>query len=302
MERIQTNNMKIKIRNKSPKERINLREIRINLECNQNCPFCNTDKNAENVILDTEEIEKTIIGWAKQGIKFLSISGKEPTLHPKLIDFIKLAKKCRYKRIALQTNAVLFKNKKFGQEIKKAGLNNSLVSFHSCKKSNYNKITQSSKFEDAVSGIKNILKLGIETHINIVINSLNYKELPQIIDFIAKNFKGTEAIVFSYVAPVGKANVNKWIIPQISAVVPFLKKAIDKTLSHKLGFEIPSRCGFPICFLPEYCDHFDDLTTIYAWDKKKLKNKIKLVKCQYCRFNQYCSGFWEDYVKIYGFK
>jgi molybdenum cofactor biosynthesis enzyme MoaA len=294
--------MNLGFKNKSNRLKIDLREIRINLECNQNCPFCNTDKNAENVILDIPKTKKTIRIWAKQGTKFLTISGKEPTLHPKLIDFIKLAKKCRYKRIALQTNAILFKNKKFGQEIKKAGLDDAFVSFHSCKRNNYNRITQSLGFEDAVSGIKNILKLGIETRINIVINSLNYKELPQIIDFIAKNFKGIQAIVFSFVAPVSGAKENKWIIPQISSVVPFLRKAIKKVLKYKLRFEIPSRCGFPMCFLPEYYNYFDDITTIYFWDTDKFSDKVKPIWCRECRLRQYCSGFWKDYVKIYGFK
>lgn len=294
--------MNLNFKNKPLKNKINLKEIRINLECNQNCPFCNTDEKAENVILAIEKIEKTIKNWVKRGIKFLSISGKEPTLHPKLCDFIKLAKKYGYKKISLQTNAILFKNKDFGRELKKAGLNSVFISFHSCRKNIYNKITQSKKFDEAIVGIKNILALKIETTINIVINSLNYKELPRLVDFIAKKFKGVENIVFSFVAPVGKAKENKWIIPQISTVVPFLKKAIKKSLRHKIMFEIPSRCGIPICFLPEYSDYFDDLTTIYPWNKNKMADKIKLAKCHYCKFDKYCSGFWQEYVKIYGFK
>ena len=39
---------------------IKIKEIRINLDCNQDCLFCNTDKNAENVILDKESAMKNI--------------------------------------------------------------------------------------------------------------------------------------------------------------------------------------------------------------------------------------------------
>jgi len=283
-------------------QKINLREIRINLDCNQNCLFCNTDERAENVILDSKKIEQSIKKWAKRGVKFLSISGKEPTLHPKLCDFIKLSKECGYKKILLQTNAILFKHKEFGQKLKQAGLNSVFISFHSCRKQTYNTITQSKKFEYAIKGVENILALKIETTINIVINSLNYKELPQLVDFIARNFKGVKNIVFSFVAPVGRARENKWIMPQISAVIPFLRKAIEKTLKYKMTFEIPSRCGIPVCFLPEYWNHFDDLTTIYPWNKDKAKDKVKMPKCTYCKFNKYCSGFWKEYVKIYGFR
>jgi len=294
--------MKLKKKKFCRRNEVDLKEIRINLECNQGCPFCNTDENAENVITDTEKIKKTIKTWAKQGTKFLTISGKEPTLHPELINFIKLAKKCNYETINLQTNAVLLKNKKFCEEIKRAGLDGVFVSFHSCKKNNYNKITRSLKFEEAVLGIKNLLKNNIKVRLNIVINSLNYKEIPQNIDFIAKNFKGIEAVIFSFAAPVGKAKENNWIIPQISAAIPFLRKAVKKALKHKLRFEIPSRCGFPMCFLPEYYNYFDDITTIYSWDKNKFNDKVKPIWCRDCRLRQYCSGFWKDYVKIYGFK
>ncbi|MDD5067658.1 MAG: radical SAM protein [bacterium] len=282
--------------------RINLREIRINLECNQDCPFCNTDEKAENVILDEKSIRKKIKTWSGQGIRYLSITGREPTLYPGIIDLVKWAGECGYRKISLQTNALLFSDKNFGRRLKEAGLNDIFISFHSCREKNYNRITRSRTFRRAVSGIKNILTLKIETTINIVVNSLNYKELPDLADFISRQFKGTGHVTFSFVAPAGKAGKNRWIIPRISLIIPYLTRAIEKTTANGINVRIPSRCGFPVCFLPAYSGLFDDLTTIHPWNKTKMQGKIKTLKCRLCRFNDRCSGFWKDYVRLYGFK
>ncbi len=274
-------------------------EIRINLDCNQNCVFCNTDKNSENFILDNQKIIEKIKEWAKQGVNYIVITGKEPTMHKKLAEFIKTAKECGYKKIELQTNALAFSNNAFLERMQDAGLTHAFVSFHSPRKSIYNKITNSKTFEKAVKGIKNLCSSNIKITVNTVINELNYKKLPELIDYIYKNFS-VEGIVLSFVAPVCNALNHKWIIPRISETVPCIKEAIERCNKYNINCRIPSRCGIPVCFMPSYIEHFDEIKEPTRWANSN--DKIKYEKCNICSFNDSCNGLWQEYVKIHGFK
>lgn len=276
------------------------REIRITLNCNQNCLFCNTDINAENVILDNDNIIKQIEEWTKDGVNYLVITGREPTLHPKLTQFIKIAHELDYKKITIQTNAVRLADRDLIRELKKSGLTEAFVSFHSANEGTYNKITQSNTFGIAVKGIKNLIDEGINTTFNIVINNLNYKELPELIEYIHINFSKVKKITLSFIAPVYKALENKQTIPKITDVVPYVKKAIDKCNSFGIEPIIPLRCGFPVCFMPSYSGYFEGVKEKQFYIDKR--NKIKKQDCSLCKFDKVCDGFWEDYVKVYGFK
>lgn len=275
------------------------REIRINLSCNQNCIFCNTDKNADNFILDDSKIKNQIEAWAKEGVNYLVISGKEPTLHKKIADFIRAAKESNYKKIELQTNAVMFSDKNFARKLRKEGLTHVFVSFHSSDKSLYEKITNSKTFEKAVEGIKNLAEEGVNVSLNIVVNQINYKNLPSTIGYILKNFTDIKMVIISFVAPVCNALDNKWIIPKITDAAPYIEKAINKCDKEGIVCRIPSRCGIPVCFMPDYREHFDEIREGSRWLDGR--NKLKIKKCKSCEFNNSCSGLWEDYSKIYGF-
>lgn len=275
------------------------KELRINLDCNQNCLFCNTDINAENVILNTEQIKQTVISWAKAGVNCLTISGKEPTLHADLREFISVAKNNHYKRIGLQTNALRFADRTYCYNLKRAGLNYLFVSFHSCFAETYNQITRSTTFSRAVEGIKNIMQANIFTVINVVINRYNYKELPEIVIYIIDNFTNAKGIVFSFVAPVCEALKNKEIIPRITTTLPYLKKAIQRARAVDLSVRIPARCGIPMCFLRDFLECFDCLWESSFW--KNPRDKIKMPICVRCKLKGYCDGFWKEYVKLYGF-
>jgi MoaA/NifB/PqqE/SkfB family radical SAM enzyme len=279
---------------------IRMKEIRINLDCNQSCLFCNTDEDAENVITDSECIKKTIRKWRSGGANVLVISGKEPTLDKNLCEYIELAKSVGYKGIELQTNAILLADKEFASKIIKSGLNMAFVSVHAHNEEMSSKITRApGTFSKTVSGIKNLIDGGTGITVNVVINKINYRNAEDVAKFVHANFKGIRGIVFSFVSPTSHAWANHAeIIPKISDAVPYLKKAFDFCLANKISFRVPSRCGIPVCFMPEYREFFDEYVNSSRWlnpvDKKKLD------KCRTCEFESKCNGIWERYIKIHG--
>lgn len=280
-------------------EPVKSKELRINSECNQKCSFCNTDSGAENTITDKLEVEEKIKLWYLEGIRYIIISGKEPTLDENLLGYIKLCKELGYRKIELQTNGIMCSDKKYVKSLKSAGLDSVFVSLHSLDEETSSKITNTHEtFEKTIKGIKELEKLGISVTINFVINSHNYKQLPSFPEFVKERFDAKGGIVFSYVAPLNDALKNPKIIPKLSDVVPLLSKAIKKCEELRANVRIPSRCGIPICQMPKYQEKFDEYQEKGRWEDNGGKEYAE--KCEYCGYKEGCSGIWSKYLERYG--
>jgi MoaA/NifB/PqqE/SkfB family radical SAM enzyme len=264
--------------------------LRINLDCNQNCLFCNTYEKSENIYLKKEEAINMIENSKEDIIVF---SGKEPTLSKNIKEYIKKAKESGFKSIKIQTNAIRFADGKYCNEIAKEGLTDAFVSLHSHVPSVSDRITQSEgSFKKTVEGIKNLLLEGIKVDINIVINALNYEKLKETVEYINNNFHGCR-ITFSFVAPVNNALKNKSIIPKISKVIPYLYKAMDYCVENKIIFSMSARCGIPACMLGGYEKYLQQ-------ERKDTRDKAHAKNCADCKHYGNCSGIWKEYGNIYG--
>ncbi|MBW2979919.1 radical SAM protein [Candidatus Woesearchaeota archaeon] len=280
------------------------KEVRINLECNQRCLFCNTDKDAENVVLDTDSVINKLVEWRKKNVLLLTVSGKEPTLNKNLPHIISKAKKLGYLNVNLQTNAILLKDIEFVKCLVRKGLDSAFVSIHAHNDELSTRITGlKGSLKDTVAGIKNLINEGVAVTINIVINSINYKHLKNIVSFIYSSFttKGTlkiRGIVFSFVSPVCSAWKNKEIIPKFSDVKPFLEKAISFCEAKRISFNLPGRCSVPLCFLGENMIYSAEYYEPEMWVDERDKTKIK--QCTNCVLHNMCSGLWNNYISLYG--
>ena len=272
------------------------REIRINLECNQNCIFCNTDEGADGIVTDREAVLEEIDKMAKEGVNYLIISGKEPTLCKHLEEYISYAKTKGLFKIELQTNAVMCSDSAYAKEIRNKGLTHAFISLHAADEEMSAKITRAPQtFDKTVSGINNLKALGVEITINIVINRFNKGSMSEIVRFISSEF-GRPNIVFSYMSPVAEALKNLDALPKISDVLPDLFSAFERCLAYGINFRMAARCGIPLCMLGDYKVYHDEHIErrfLDTDDKKK-------PDCIDCIYHDHCSGLWNEYIKVYG--
>ncbi|MFA5188681.1 MAG: radical SAM protein [Patescibacteria group bacterium] len=274
--------------------------IRLTNLCNAKCLFCNFPDDCR--VLSLDEAKKEIDTITDDSVAF---TGGEPTIHPFLKETISYAKQKGIKNIELQSNCFLLENLDLVKELKALGLTGVFVTVHSEQKEVFEKITQvPGSFEKVLQGIANLISLGVKVRINIVINFLNYKNLEEITKFIYSQFPQIKSIDYSFVVPVEKVLKQPELLPKISEVVPFLKKAFKYCQENKISFSNPG-CGLPLCFIPEYKEN----SLEYNFLKKQIENglisdnrfeKIKFAKCKTCEFDEFCLGFWPNYVKIHG--
>jgi MoaA/NifB/PqqE/SkfB family radical SAM enzyme len=153
-------------------------ELILGARCNFNCSYCRRIGGPDLPFEDAVNIIKL---WGAQKLKNIRFSGGEPTLYPRLVELVSIAKEQGCKRIAISTNGSA--SKKIYDGLLNAGVSDFSVSLDACcaadndimsgTKGQFNKITE------------NIRYLSTKTYITVgvVLTDQNQGNINKIIEF-----------------------------------------------------------------------------------------------------------------------
>ena len=282
--------------------------LRVQLACNERCPFCSTDSSSPNVIHDQALVPDAIRRVAARGARRLHLTGGEPTLAPELPEWVALAKELGL-QVIIQTNAVPMARPGYWERFERADgvvtLPDELfVSLHTQHPDRLPSTTGvGGTFEHKLRAVRSALSRGIRVVLNMVISTLNQDEVPAFPSFVARTFGTQPGIVFSFVATAGRALQDRTLIPRMATVTPGLHEALRS--AERLGFEwiaVPDICGVPPCVMPGDERFFECL--IRPDPSRRIGGlpswRHKPDRCLECRHDRLCSGFWTGYVERYG--
>jgi MoaA/NifB/PqqE/SkfB family radical SAM enzyme len=164
--------------------------VRIASACNNKCIFC-LDSDAHNwTFPDVEKIKNEIKNWYKEGHENrVIISGWEASINPKFPEYIKYAKEIWYKRVQTVTNWNMFFSEQFCKKVFEAGLEEVTFSFHWHNSVMHDYLVATPwSFMKSLKWLIYIKKYFPEIIINIdiVVNKINVKYLPDIVKFFIK--------------------------------------------------------------------------------------------------------------------
>ncbi|XOB46840.1 MAG: radical SAM protein [Candidatus Nealsonbacteria bacterium] len=291
--------------------------IQTNSTCNQKCVFCNrppTEDYNSGQVVPLKDIKKKIDKLSKDyHIKRVIFTGGEPTLYPKLAEIIHYTKRYGF-IVEIQTNGTLLNIDKLS-DLKKAGLNIVNFAFHSHKKEISNKLRGVDfGFEKIINNLKIANKLGFEIHMIHVINSVNYKDLPEFVDYVNNMNLHNLYLNLSIVVPEGWAWENKWIIPRMKEIKPYLIEAMKRCKKYNFKFDVSEIV--PLCIVNGFEDHAistlfklsnvrisDDYYTgsrILDFANPSSEYAAKAPQCKDCSFNKICAGFYPRLKELYG--
>lgn len=270
--------------------------IRINFHCNQACHFCFVSTHLPGV--DDARIHEAIRAAGRQGERIV-LSGGEPTLHPRLTDFVRLAKAESAWPVQIQTNAVRLDDEAMARALEEAGLDEAFISLHGTTAEISDLLTDSpGTFERTLVGIDNLAKTRILVILNFVINAHNHAQLPGYVRLVAARWPGA-MINISFVAP--SADVvprNRSLIPRYSEVLPSLNEALAE--SRRLALEVvgfESMCGLPLCLVPSAMRDGPLLTLQPGLDGGEF---LKPEACGRCALDKNCYGLRTGYAELHG--
>ncbi len=164
--------------------------VRIASACNNKCIFC-LDSDAQNGTLPEEDdVKKQIQEWYKSNYENrIIISWGEASINPKFTEYIRYAKEIGYDRIQTVTNGNMFASELFCKRVFDAGLEEVTFSFHGHNSTLHDYLVATPwAFQKSLKGIIFIKKYypSIIINIDIVVNKINVKFLPDIVRFFMR--------------------------------------------------------------------------------------------------------------------
>jgi len=180
-------------------------------DCNLDCPICFTFNRPDSKYYKPLEDVKKIIDHVKSqnpDIQLVNITGGEPTLHPDILDILKLIKEEGIERITMNTNGIkLSADRAFAQSIKELGVQCvlSLDTFEPEKSKIIHGKDISSHKQKALA-IFEELDIPI-TILSVMIKELNEEEVSKIVNhYITKPF--VKSITIQNMTYTGKNGSN----------------------------------------------------------------------------------------------
>ena len=271
--------------------------IRVVFQCNQSCRFCFVSTHLPGA--DDAAIESAIRHAAARDHK-INLTGGEPTLHPRLTDFVRLAKSLSQRPVILQTNAVRLADPERVRELVAAGLDEVFVSLHGASAAVSDGVTGApGTFDKTVRGIDQLVAQGLQVQLNFVICQANLHELPAWVALLAARWPRVFANV-SFVAPSTDVVPREHaLVPRYTEVLPALAEAVALAEAHGLtlgGFE--SMCGVPLCLVPRALDRSFALGELESGlDAGEF---VKPAACGRCALSTRCHGVRRGYVDLHG--
>jgi MoaA/NifB/PqqE/SkfB family radical SAM enzyme len=273
------------------------RIVRINFRCNQACHFCFVSTHLPTASDDA--VEKAIVDIARRG-GVLVLSGGEPTLNPRLLDYVRLGKREGAVEIELQTNAMNLAGDALAARLKDAGVDQAFISLHGSTAAISDAVTDApGTFVKTVAGIDAVMQTGMRTRINFVFCETNYADFPRYVEMVSERWPGA-GIVVSFVA--GSTDVvprSKRLIPRYSDVLPSLARGIRR--AEELGTTISgfeSMCGIPLCLVPTDLVKYFDLAEIpEEFDRGEF---MESDACTHCDLLGRCFGVRRGYAELHG--
>jgi len=278
--------------------------------CNNSCRFCVVDSHQEAPEkVEQKIIRKFLTANAGKGYDSVNIHGGEPTLLPEIHDVLDMIRELVYPFVSLQTNGRLLKDPDFAASLAQRGVQLFVVSLHGKDAQMHDFFTQvPGSFDEAVAGIKNVIKLGKKIRTNTVVCKQNYQTLSDIVKLSLG--LGTHHINISNIHTTGRAYKNFFeIVPKVSTIVPVVQQVIDEVLETGKVVTVE---GFPPCSLDSYRKYmvnWDDNEFKVLFRKTTLNNYEKFMEtttrkhgkmCETCVRKNRCGGIYKEYLELYG--
>jgi MoaA/NifB/PqqE/SkfB family radical SAM enzyme len=281
-------------------------------KCNSRCIFCGEDSHSSSIdTVQTSHLLDFLNAHDPENWTAVNIHGGEPTIRPDFLEILSSIRKKRFKKIILQTNAIMMGVPAFSQRVIDIGIDIYTVGFHGHDGTLMDSLTRlTGSFEKIIRGIRSIKDKGGYLRTTTVVCTPNYRHLLDICKRCVS--ENVDHINLSAMQPGGSAfwNLDSLLV-RYDECRPFIEEAIEYALANN---KIVTLEGFPLCAVPRYSHLYVDWTrqrlkVLYRGMKIDNFNEFLTItirakgeKCTSCPLSQNCVGVYNDYIKINGWK
>ncbi len=271
--------------------------VRVIFRCNQSCTFCFVSTHLPG---PSPEIVEAAIRTAAARSQRIALSGGEPTLHPRLVDWVRLARSVsKDGEIVLQTNALRLDDAALVARLEEAGLDEAFVSLHGATGAVSDAVTEAAgTFVRTTTGIDHLHASRIRVTVNYVVCEKNRHELVDHVRVMAVRWPRATLNV-SFVGPsTDLVPRDRDLIPRYADALPAIAEAMVE--ARRLGVRViglESMCGLPLCLVP---GDLRDCALVDLPVDLDAGEFLKTDECTRCAVETQCWGLRRGYAEIHG--
>lgn len=270
--------------------------IRVNFHCNQACRFCFVSTHLPTA--GDAQVRDAIARAGREG-HWITLTGGEPTLHPRLVDYVALAHALSPHPVGLQTNATRLADPARVEALVAAGLRRVFVSLHASDAALSDAITEApGTFAQTLLGLDALHAQGaLQLVIQCVVTRRNHHDLAGLVGLIAARWPRAE-VGLAFVAPSSDmVPRDRELIPQYRDVVPSMEDAVRA--AGRLGLSIggfASMCGVPLCLVSAEArtELLEEIPEGYDGGEF-----VHPPACEGCSLRRRCYGVRRGYLALY---
>ncbi len=178
--------------------------------CNLTCPVCFANANAAGYLYepDFDQVRKMLVAIRSQepvAGRIIQFSGGEPTIYPRFLDAVRLAKELGFSHVQIATNGIKFLDEEFGHKCKDAGLHSLYLQFDGVTDDVYLRTRGEALWEKKLRCIENVRKAGLKIiFVPTIVKGLNDHQIGDIVRCALDNIDCVSGISFQPVAFTGR--------------------------------------------------------------------------------------------------
>ena len=187
-----------------------LANVDLTNRCNLTCPVCFANANAAGYLYepDFETVRKMLQSLRDQkpvAGRIVQFSGGEPTIYPRFLDVLRMAKEMGFSHLQAATNGIKFTDLEFAEQCKEAGLHTLYLQFDGVCDDVYRRTRGESLWEKKLKCIENVRKAGLKiVFVPTIVKGLNDHEIGDIVRLALEYIDCTSGISFQPVAFTGR--------------------------------------------------------------------------------------------------
>jgi uncharacterized radical SAM superfamily Fe-S cluster-containing enzyme len=187
-----------------------LANVDLTNRCNLTCPVCFANANAAGYLYepDMEHVRRMLQALRDEkpvAGRIVQFSGGEPTIHPRFLDILRLAREMGFSHTQIATNGIKFTNLEFAQQAKEAGLHTLYLQFDGVCDDVYRRTRGESLWEKKLKCIENVRRAGLKiVFVPTIVKGLNDHQIGDIVRLAIDNVDCTSGISFQPVAFTGR--------------------------------------------------------------------------------------------------
>lgn len=282
----------------------------LGFSCDNDCILCVANVSEKHENMSTSDMIAYFDRIIENEELTIQLSGGEPTLRNDFLYLIEyLSVKGPKITKVLLSNGRRFSNMDFTAKVAAFPPVCVLVPIHSCEPGIHDMITRRpGSFNETVLGIRNMLEYKMIVIPKIIVNKLNYKLVPEFVEFVAQTFPECRAVGIDTMDLLGSAGANKEALKvKHTESAPYIQKAIDVSLKYGLHVSV---IYMPFCLLEEKYRKFisPDQSIVMYKDPRDERVEGNLTKergtvdaCGGCKYLGECPGTWYSYFKEFGY-